>query len=69
MPPKKELGRPGPKYPPRIDATPEEIAEAFFRVPGDTKIEEREYRCRTCGVVVHYPQVLDRSGGCSECVS
>ena len=30
--PKKELGRPVEnKLPPRIDATPEKIAEAFFR--------------------------------------
>ena len=65
---KKELGRPGPKYPPRIDATPEEIAERFLSIPGTAKVDEREYRCGACGVVVHYPKVLYRSGGCSECM-
>ena len=64
---KKELGRPGPKYPPKIDATPEEIAERFLSIPGTAKVVEREYRCGACGATVHYPQVLDDSGRCSEC--
>ena len=30
---KRKRGRPPLEYPPRIDATPEEIAEAALRVP------------------------------------
>ena len=65
--PRRELGRPGPKYPPRIDATPEEIAERFLRVPGDAKVEELEYRCAGCGEKVYYPDVLNRDDRCSVC--
>ena len=67
--PKKELGRPVEnKLPPRIDATPEEIAEAFFRLPMGQKVEEgRDYRCGECGQEVNYHAVLDRKGRCSNC--
>ncbi len=65
---KHELGRPLKRvYPPRIDATPEEIAERFMRVPGDAKVKEREYQCAACGKVVNYPDVLNRADRCSEC--
>ena len=64
----KERGRPVEHpLPPRIDATPEEIAEAFFRFPMDQELPEREYRCRQCGEVIHYPAVLDRDERCSRC--
>ena len=68
--PKKERGRPMQKgYPPRIDATPEQIAEAFFRFPvgQDHLEEEREYQCGECGEAVKYPAVLNWAGRCSGC--
>ena len=67
--PKKERGRPiENKLPPRIDATPEAIAEAFFRFPMGKKIDDgRGYRCSQCGEEVNYPAVLDRKGWCSNC--
>ena len=67
--PKKERGRPTEHLlPPRIDATPEQIAEAFFRFPAGKKVDEkREYRCQDCSAVVNYPAVLDRAGRCSKC--
>ena len=65
----KERGRPVEnKLPPRIDATPEELAETFFRFPMGQKAEEgREYRCGECGQEVNYPTVLDRKERCSNC--
>ena len=66
---KKERGRPTENpLPPRIDARPEEIAEAFFRFPADKVIkEDAEYRCGKCEQLVVYPAVLDRAGLCSKC--
>ena len=56
---KKEIGRPMVKrYPPRIDAPAEEIAELFMRTPPRGKrdeVEVREYRCVACGRSVSYP--------------
>ena len=66
--PKKERGRPiENKLPPRIDASPEQIADAFFRFPVDRELPRPEYRCGQCGEAVTYPAVLDRSGRCSKC--
>ena len=66
---RKERGRPTEHpLPPRIDATPEEIAEAFFRFPTNGSVKPREdYRCSDCGESVHYPDVLDRAGRCDPC--
>ena len=68
---KKERGRPlHRKYPPRIDATPEEIAEAMFSVP-ISRIREleskTEYRCVDCGEEVNYPDTLYNDGKCETC--
>ena len=67
--PKKERGRPTENLlPPLIDATPEEIAEVFFRFPAGQRVEEgQDYRCRECGEQINYPAVLDREGRCSSC--
>ena len=67
--PKKERGHPTEnKLPPRIDATPESIAEACFRFPIGKKVDEgREYQCEECGQEVNYPAILDRKGLCSNC--
>ena len=43
---KKERGRPLEKrYPPRVDATPEEIVHAIFNTPPDTELEIQKYPC------------------------
>ena len=64
---KKERGRPSKPYPPRIDATPEQVLQAMFNTPPDAELEVREYRCSDCGRDVNYPEVLHNDNRCSEC--
>ena len=66
--PKKDRGRPARPYPPRIDATAEEIAQVFMRTPppGQVIDEERTYHCEECEREVHYPEILYRDGRCEE---
>ena len=71
----KERGRPMKKlYPPRIDATAEEIAQAMFSLPAGRKWEYKEafqngtvYRCTDCEREVYYPDTLYRDGRCHQC--
>lgn len=66
---KKPRGRPSTRrYPPRIDATAEEIAQAVLQArpleaPLDT---EKVYFCAACGREICYPEVLYRDGKCAE---
>ena len=65
---KKERGRPlERKYPPRIDATPEQLVQAMFNTPPDAVFDEREYRCSDCRREVNYPETLYAENRCSEC--
>ena len=65
---KKPMGRPGRKYPPRIDATPEEIARVVLKGGRPTgRVKSRTYRCGACGRAVRYPETLYRDGRCPEC--
>ena len=70
--PKKERGRPLKRpYPPRVDATAEEMARAMFATPagrdwGYLK-SEPAYRCGDCERGVHYPETLYRDGRCETC--
>ena len=68
---KKERGRPiERRYPPRIDATVDELVEAFFRAgPATTIDESREYNCAGCGRGVYYPETLYRDRKCAACTS
>ena len=74
-PKKKERGRPMKRpYPPRVDATPEEMAKAMFAMPADHQweypnagAEGPEYRCRDCNQAVHYPDTLYQDGRCETC--
>ena len=47
---KKVQGRPMEKgYPPRIDASPEELAQAMFRASLDMVVDtDKVYRCKEC---------------------
>lgn len=70
---RKERGRPTVnKLPPRIDATPEEIAQVFLRTPPDRKWEYQknrraDYKCGECGRSVYYPETLYEYGRYSTC--
>lgn len=66
---KKERGRPVKKrYPPRTDATVDELVTAFFAAgTGQSVDEDREYNCGGCGRGVYYPEVLYRDGRCADC--
>lgn len=57
----KEVG-----LPPRIDASPEEIARATLRHK-PRRVEGRVYRCGECGEVVEWPAVLGDDGVCDTC--
>ena len=67
--PKKERGRPARGYPPRIDATAEEIARVFMRTkpPGPEVDLEKVYRCVECEREVYWPEILYRDGQCEDC--
>ena len=66
---KKEMGRPIERmYPPRIDATPEEIAHVVMNAGRPRgRIAERDYFCVDCERQVAYPETLYRDGRCEEC--
>ena len=68
---KKDRGRPlKNNYPPRIDATPEELVRSFFAVPaskGDDMKAKEVYHCSDCGRAVHYPETLYEGNLCQEC--
>ena len=68
---KKERGRPISKqYPPRTDATVDELVEAFFRAGPKTVVKEQtEYRCEACQRGVYFPEVLYRDGRCEDCTT
>ena len=65
---KNPQGRPGRKYPPRIDATPEEIAHVVLNAGRPTgPARDTDYRCGVCEREVYYPETLYNDGLCPEC--
>ena len=66
---KRERGRPlKRRYPPRIDATPERIAQAMFASPPRLDVKaDTEYRCVDCRREVNYPETLYDDGRCEAC--
>lgn len=66
---KKERGRPARGYPPRIDATPDQLAEVLLRAgrPKQDVDDSRVYRCAECQREVYYPETLYNDGCCPEC--
>ena len=58
------------KLPPRIDATPEQMAQAMFALPADHQWQygpRTVYKCVDCEKAVHYPETLYRDGRCGAC--
>ena len=70
---RKERGRPVEnQLPPRIDATPERIAQVFLAAPPGRKWQYKkgggaEYRCGSCQREVSYPDTMYEDGNCQEC--
>ena len=66
---KKALGRPARGYPPRIDATAEQIAQVFMRTPtpGAPVDTSKVYRCVDCERAVFYAEILYNDRRCKEC--
>ena len=66
---KKERGRPVRGYLPRIDATPDQLAEVLLRVgrPTEPIDDSKVYRCVVCKRDVYYPDTLYNDGRCPEC--
>ena len=65
---KKATGRPVRGYPPRIDATPEQIANRVLTGGRPTTPSgRRTYRCADCRDSVRYPDTLHKDGRCSKC--
>ena len=64
---KNPRGRPlERKYPPRIDASPDDIARAMLAAaPKDS--EAKTYACSHCGREVSYPETLYDDGRCKDC--
>ena len=64
----KTRGRPlGRTYPPRIDATPEDIAHVLLNAKPARVIEMRTYHCAVCERAVAYPETLYDDGRCETC--
>ena len=65
---KNSQGRPGRKYPPRIDATAEELAHVVLNAGRpNVPAKDTDYRCGVCEREVNYPETLYRDGLCPEC--
>ena len=66
-------GRPARPLPPKVDATPEQLAQAMFQLPADHQWEylkqdaPKEYHCADCERLVAYPEVLHNDGRCEGC--
>ena len=68
---KRPRGRPAVNpLPPRADATPEELVQAFFQgKPGDEVDFPRVYYCAECGEQVSFPDILYRDKRCADCTT
>ena len=55
--------------PPRIDASPEELARAMFNSPPSKSSSAKSYHCERCGRQVSFPEVLNEDGVCMACHS
>ena len=67
--PRKKNGQ-GHKYPPKIDATAEEMAQAVLQLPAKHRSGYKDLnrlRCVECKRSVYYPETLYRDGLCERC--
>ncbi len=54
-------------YPPRINATFEEVTDAMLSTPPPPVTPAEEYRCATCGETVEWPEILLDDNRCEAC--
>ena len=68
---KRRRGRPtAHPLPPRADATPEELVQAFFQgKPGDEQDFPAAYYCAECRERLSFPEVLYRDKRCKDCTA
>ena len=68
MAPAKKWGRPARRLPPRIDATPEELAQRILGAgrPSNSLVA-KQYHCPHSGREVVWPEILYDDGRCEEC--
>ena len=70
---KRVMGRPARLYPPRVDATADELVGAMFSLSPEESAairknpQQREYRCVDCKRLVGYPEVLYADDRCESC--
>ena len=67
---RRPRGRPPTTHalPPKVDATPEQLARAFFKgKAGDDMDFAMTYHCVTCKREVHFPEVLYQDKQCRDC--
>ena len=66
---KKAIGRPSKKVlPPRIDATPEQIAQVVLNAGRPQRIVSGTlYYCRDCKRQVAFPETLYNDNRCESC--
>jgi nitrate reductase cytochrome c-type subunit len=66
---KKKRGRPMERrYPPKIDATPEEVAQVLLNAgPVKGPVSGRNYYCVDCKRQVAYPETLYNDNRCAGC--
>ena len=54
-------------YPPRIDATMEQIADAMLTTAPPPVTATQDYRCAECERIVEWPETLFADHRCEEC--
>ena len=65
---KRARGRPARPLPPRIDATPEQVARTLLQMPPPKEtMESRTYSCASCGRAVTWPDILYDDQRCESC--
>ena len=66
---RKAKGRPRERlYPPRIDATPEQVAHVVLNAGRPKgRLKPRDYYCGGCNRQVSYPEILHDDGRCEVC--
>lgn len=67
-PKKRQRGRPARPLPPRVDSTPEELAQRILNAGRPSNpFGAQQYHCEHCGKEIVWPEVLYDDGRCEDC--